>query len=77
MPTRREFLKAAIIGGALWPQFDRRDQFRRDGRREPLEASQIPPYRYRIIPMDRWAALKADFDAVRGGNGLSRANPSN
>ncbi|MCX6561036.1 MAG: twin-arginine translocation signal domain-containing protein [Candidatus Aminicenantes bacterium] len=72
MTTRRDFLKTALIAGAAWPRFQEWGQGGRGRMRAPIDASQIPPYRTKIIPMDRWTALKADFEKVRQGDGLSR-----
>jgi epoxyqueuosine reductase len=72
MTTRRDFLKTALIAGAVWPQLPGRGQGGRGRMRTPIDASQIPPYRAKVIPMDRWAALKADFERIRQGAGLSR-----
>lgn len=73
MTTRREFLKGALIAPAAWPMLQGRGQGGGRGRmRAPINASQIPPYRAKVIPMERWAALKADFERIRKDGAVSR-----
>jgi epoxyqueuosine reductase len=72
MTTRREFLKSALIASAAWPQFQDRREGGRGRMRTPIDASQIPPYRAKVIPMERWAALKADFGRARQDDAVSR-----
>jgi epoxyqueuosine reductase len=40
--------------------------------RTPIDASQIPPFRAKVIPMERWAALKADFKRTLQDDAVSR-----
>ncbi len=73
MTTRREFLKAALVAGAAWPGLP---GFGQGGRgrmmRAPLDASQVPSHLTKVIPIDRWAGLKADFAKILGSDGITR-----
>jgi epoxyqueuosine reductase len=71
MTTRREFLKAALVAGATWPGMQ---AFGQGGRmmRAPIDPSQIPAYKAKIIPLDRWAALRTDFSKILEDDGVSR-----
>jgi epoxyqueuosine reductase len=71
MTTRREFLRAAFIAGAAWPYLP---AFGQGGRamRSTIDPAQIPSYRAKVIPIERWAALRADFAKVLAGDGVSR-----
>ncbi len=73
MTTRREFLKTALVAGTAWPSLRVLGQGGR-GRmmRSPLDPSQIPAYRAKIIPIDRWAGLKADFAKILESDGVAR-----
>jgi epoxyqueuosine reductase len=73
MTTRREFLKAAVMAGAVWPALPGLGQGGR-GRmmRTPLDPSQVPSYSTKVIPIDRWASLKADFAKILGSDGITR-----
>jgi epoxyqueuosine reductase len=72
MPSRRDFLKNALIAGAFFPTLALPGQMRRQGRGRVLDPSEIPAYRFKTISINRWPALKADFEKVRTGEGLSR-----
>ncbi len=74
MTTRREFLRTALIAGAAgaaWPAPRAFGQPRRMAR-APLDPSHIPAYRARIIPVERLAAIRADFAKILDGDGVSR-----
>ena len=71
--SRRELLKGALVAGALVPQgFPGREGRRR---RQVVDPSQIPAYKYRTLPLTRFPALQAEYDRARGSARLSR-NPA-
>lgn len=73
MTTRREFLKDALIAGAMLSPISALGQMRGRGRgRAPISESEIPAYRYKIIPLSQGAGLKADFEKIKAGDGYSR-----
>lgn len=75
MPNRREFIKDALLAGAMLTPMSALAQMRGRGRsRNPIAESEIPAYRYKVIPVSAWAGLKSGFEAVRSGAGYSR-NP--
>jgi epoxyqueuosine reductase len=73
MPSRRDFLKNALLAGTLIPGYALAGQRQGRGRgRQVLNTSEIPAYRHSVIPLDRWPSLKADFKTALTGDGITR-----
>jgi len=73
MSSRREFLRDALIAGAMFTPLSALAQMRGRGRfQAPLSESEIPAYRYKIISLSEWSRLKTEFETVRTGDGVSR-----
>jgi len=68
---RRDFLKSALVASVAWPQDLRRGQGRRREFREPVDPSRIPPYKARILSVERFPELQREFDEVRKDGGLA------
>jgi epoxyqueuosine reductase len=57
---RREMLKQTLAAGLLLPQVLRGQRGR--GRRGYVDPSQIPAYRYKTLPANRFRELQAEYD---------------
>ena len=70
---RRELLQRVISVGAFLPLQFQRGRGRR-GWRPPrvVDPAQIPVYKYRILPVDRFPSLQKEFDAARRNDALGR-----
>lgn len=68
---RRDFLKSALAAAAVLPQDFRRGQGRGREFRGPVDPSQIPPYRARVLSVERFPELQREFDDVRKNGGLA------
>lgn len=68
---RREFLRSALVASVVWPRDLAGGQHRGRGFREPVDPSQIPAYRSRLLPVSRFPELQKEFDGIRKGGTLS------
>jgi len=71
--SRREMLQRAMSIGVFLPvTFQRGRGRRRRGAPRIVDPSQIPSYKYRILPVDRFPALQKEFNDARNNEGLGR-----
>ena len=74
--SRRELLQQTITAAAFMPaafQGGWGERGRRSMRpRRTVDPSQIPSYKYRILPIGRFPALQKEFDAARNNSQLGR-----
>jgi epoxyqueuosine reductase len=74
--SRRELLQQAMAAAVFLPQ-DFQGGWGGRGRRpmrprRTVDPSQIPSYKYRILPVGRFPALQNEFDAARNNSQLGR-----
>jgi epoxyqueuosine reductase len=74
--SRREWLQQAMAAAVFLPQ-DFPGGWGGRGRRQmrprrTVDPSQIPPYKYRVLPVGRFQALQKEFDAARNNGQLGR-----
>lgn len=68
---RRDFLKSALVAAVALPQDFRRGQGRRREFREPVDPALIPPFKARVLSVERLPELQREFDNVRKDGGLA------
>jgi len=75
--SRREWLQRAMAAAVILPQDypggwgDWGGRGRRSRRpRRTIDPSQIPSYKYRVLPVGRFAALQKEYDAARNNRQL-------
>ncbi|MBN2317713.1 MAG: hypothetical protein JXR49_01480 [Acidobacteria bacterium] len=71
--NRRELLQRVMVAAVFLPPQFQRGRGRR-GLRAPrvIDPAQIPEYRYRILPVDRFPSLQKEFDSARSNDALGR-----
>jgi epoxyqueuosine reductase len=70
--TRREMLTQALMAGVLLPQRLGNRGGRGGMRSRVIDPAQIPAYKYRTLPVSRFAELQAEYDKYKNDSGISR-----